>query len=512
MRSSTTGSQGISLKHLFPSGQIFGAEDVYIQSCCGSWDECQQDDLFVAIVGAENDGHESAELAVSRGATAILTERLLAVDVPQCIVADSRNAFARVCQTLAGNPSQYLKMIGISGSDGKTTVSHLLQSILVSAGQDVAVTSSLRTSGRAQANKKSWNNSSQLTPPDLANWLCNSTLEGCSHAIIEASSLQLANHHLSGVQLDAAVITNIRKDNLNLHNSETNYRQANLRLLDYLNSSGFACINIDDPVSHNIVSDISSPVITFGIKQQAEVTATPLEECPTEQTFLITAGNESVPVRTETVGRSHIYNCLAAAATALAAGLELPTIVRGLENLRRVNGRMDRVECCQGYSVFVDLANSPRRLASTLSTLKRLTAGKVFCVAATGEYSHEQRREIGQIMEKSCHVPVISSPQTQPSQSLELAHQILDGFENPQKAQVIPNRVSAIEWALGQARPGDCVVVSGFGDQPVFSLDDGRWHLNDREICQAWLYDQPISPVADKHDRRRIFRLDDFRC
>lgn len=510
MRTLKKHNDGISLKNMFPGCQFFGANDVHFQSCSGDWKDCQPDDLFVAMVDENRDGHDLVEQAIKRGASAILGERLLAVDVPQCIVANSRNAYARICQTLAGNPSQYLKTIGVTGSDGKTTVSHLLQSILAVAGEDVAITSSLKTSGKTFEKQTSYPIANQLTPPDLANWLCNSALYGCGHAIFETTSLQLANYQLSGSQLDAAVITNIRGNRLDYHNSVNNYRQVTLRILDSLKPTGFAAVNLDDPVSNQIVNGIKCPTITYAIKQEAELTATPVDEVFCEQSFMLSAGNESALVRTEIIGRNHIYNCLAAGAVALALGIELPTIVRGLENVKRISGRLERVECGQEFAVFIDSANSARRLASTLASLKRNTTGKLYCVAACNGLNADHRRELGRIIERMSSVPIISAPLVTKNQQLELAHQVLDGFTNPSSAQVIPNRVDAIEWALGQAKPGDCVAVTGFGEKPVYSLDDGRWELSDREICQAWLYEQPISPILNTK-KTDVFRIDDFR-
>ncbi len=511
MRSSQTSRDGISLKNLFPPGQVIGAEDVFIQSCCGEWSDVRDGDLFVAIVDEKSDGHDSVEKAIAKGASAILAERMLAVDIPQFIVGNSRQAYSRICQTLAGSPSQYLKTIAVTGSDGKTTVSHLLHSILASAGETSAIASSLKI-GRGHKNnnacQKTFANS--LTPPDLANWLCHSTLEGCDHAILESTSVQLANHQLNGVELDAAVITNIRSNHLDYHNSVANYRQVTARILDHLKPTGFAVMNMDDPGSHQMIPDIKVPTITFGIKQQSEVQATPLEEGFSDQTFMLTAGNESAPVRTAIIGRNHIYNCLAAASTALALGIDLPTIVRGLENIQRIGGRLERVECGQEFAVFVDSATTPRRLGSTLASLRRIARRRLICVAATNGNNPAERQEFGQIIEKASDLPIISTPGIAESQQLELIHQMLDGFSNPATAHSIPDRVKAIEWALSQAKPGDCVAVLGFGEKPVISLDDGRWHLTDREICQAWLYDQPISPIFNATDSK-IFRIDDFR-
>jgi len=518
MRSATTPVSGISLRRLFPRAQFFGASDIYLKSCCGDWRDCQPDDLFVAIQDELGDGHEAVTAAIEKGAAGVLCERMLPIELPQCVVPDTRQAYAQLCQTLAGNPSQILNTIAVTGSDGKTSIAHLLHSILRAARLSSSIISSWETSGKSfgqyPAGRQRENG---LPPSDLANWMCDMALAGHEAAIVEVSSLQLAKHQISGVLCDSVAVSNIRRSHLHYHNSVKNYRQINGRILQHLKPGGIAAINLDDPVSHSMIHRMDVPAITYGIKQDAHLMATPLEQCPSEQTFLLAAGNEAVPVRTQIIGISHVYNCLAAAATALANNIDLPTIVRGLENVSRIPGRMDRVECGQNFAVYVDSANSPRRLSSALHAVKRVTSGQLIALVDSGPGPRSLRRELGRVLERHSSVRIITANQAPTDQHLETAHQVLDGFNEPARARIIPNRLQAIEWALAQAQPGDSVVLTGWGTQPVCFLDDGRWELTDREICQAWLYDQPISPIADSlHDNfdshsPQIFRIEDFR-
>ncbi len=315
----------IRLNEILPGSKFIGKGDIRVRSCSSRWDECEPEDLYVAIVDADSDGHEYAHEAVRRGASAIVTERLLAIDRPQCIVDDTRLAFGTICHALAGDPSNRIAAIGVSGSDGKTVTSHLIRSIFEATGGEVGVLSSIESrlgpGLRLPPNK-------QINSALLADQLAAMVLAGCTQAVIEMPGIALAQHALSGISLDAAVLTNIRMDDIRFHGSKANYRRAKTRLLDYLKPTGFAVLNADDPTTHFLLDQIDSPVLTIGMKHEAEVTARVVERCSSEQTFLISAGGETAVVRTSIIGDQHIYNCLSAAAVGLTSGIELAVIAR----------------------------------------------------------------------------------------------------------------------------------------------------------------------------------------
>lgn len=496
----------IRLHEILPGSKFIGKGEFRVQSCCSRWDECERNDLYVAIVDAENDGHEFAREAVQRGASAILTERLLAVDLPQCIVDDSRLAFGTVCHALAGNPSERISTIGVAGSDGKTVTSHLIRSMFESAGHDVGLLSSIENKIGAHSKAPM----QDLNSPLLADQLSAMVLNGCTHAVVEMPGIALAQHQLSGVSLDAAVVTNIRHDNMNFHGTKENYQRAKTRILDYLKSTGFAVLNADDPTTHFLLDQIETPALTIGMKQKAEIMGRVIERSVSEQTFLIMAGGDSAVVRTSIIGTQHIYNCLAAAAVGLTSGIELQTIARGLEDAGNIPGRLERVECGQPYGVWVDSARSPRQLATAIQTVKTVTKGKVWCVCSIEDNQTQMsRRKIGEVIEKSAHKQIITHASMNKSTDYEPAHQILDGFSKPANAQLIPNRMNAIEWTLSQAQPNDAVLIAGCGERPIASVGKHQWEISDRDVCQAWLYDR--ANWGEGFNEPSIFRIDDYR-
>ncbi len=505
-------TEGVRLGQILSNAQFIGVEDVVATSCCGQWDDCQADDLFVAIVGPEHDGHDYSQEAIVRGAKAIVTERLLAVDFPQVLVPDTRLAFGQICHALGGQPCDRMTTIGVSGTDGKTVTSHLIRNVLQAAGKQVGLASSIEVNLGEQQQAVP---NRQFNAPTLANQLAQMAMNDCTHAVVEVPSESLAQHSIAGVGFDVSVLTNVRREGIANTGSFRNYRRANLRMLDRLKPSGLAILNADDPVINEQLASIDVPYLTTGIKQQAEISARLIERTRSEQTFLLTAGNESVPVRTEIIGDPHIYNCMAATAVGLALGIELTTIAAGLEKAGRLPGRLERVECGQQFSVWVDAARTVGQLAHALRTVRQVTSGRVWCLCSVDEdQSADVRQRLGQVLDRAADQAVITRATTNEMVDYEPVHQILDGFKNPGDAELIPDRFRAIEWVLENAKVGDSVLITGCGDRPFAILGEDNWTITDRDVCQAWLYDNaslapnPL-PTSDGDDR--IFRIDDYR-
>jgi len=272
-----------------------------------------------------------------------------------------------------------------------------------------------------------------------------------------------------------------------------------------LKPGGFGVFNADDVDSEVELKQVDLPVLTFGMIGEAQVTATVLERCPSEQTFLLQAGNESIPVRTAIIGDQHIQNCLAAAATGLALGMDLSTIVRGIEAVKFVPGRLQRIECGQQFNVFVDNARSPEGLATSLRTLRQAGTGRIICVmGCQGGKNKEQRPRIGHVLDRMTQLSIITSDDPRHEQPLQIAHDILDGHERPHLTHTLPNRTRAIEFALSQARPGDTVIIAGKGDRRTQRVGSGTQVHDDCEVARRWLYAQG-TPVQTR-PQLRIFR------
>ena len=483
---------GVSLRDLFSAARFLRAPDVRVTSCCTDAARCERGDVFIAVDSPRGDGHERALEAVERGAAAIVAERLLPVEVPLVMVDDSRQALGEICQALVDHPSDSLRTIGVTGTHGKTVTSWLMASVLKAAGSPAGVTTSIAHSDSHQCEP-----ARQTTPhaPQLARWLARMTDAGCESAVVEVTSRALAERRTAGIDFDAAVVTNLGRAHLALHGSVENYHRAKERLLSQLKPGGFAVLNADDEACLNLSGRIDVPLLTYGMHSDADVTASIIERQISEQTFYLRAGDELIPVRSRILGDSHVSSCLAAATAGLALGIDLPTIVRGLESVDRIPGRLERIECGQNFGVFVDAARSPDRMAYMLRTLRRVTRGRLICVAgAPGGRRKSSRAWLGRVLERSCDVPVLTADDPRYEEPLAIAHDLLDGFQRAAKAHVLPNRARAIETALAMAREGDTVVIAGKGDRVGQIIGNQRLAHDDREVACRWLYRRGSEP------------------
>jgi UDP-N-acetylmuramoyl-L-alanyl-D-glutamate--2,6-diaminopimelate ligase len=494
-------ASGVRLRQLLPAATIFGADDIFVKACAADSRTCQPGDLFTALVGCQVDGHDYAAQAVRRGATAILAERYIpAAGVPVCVVPDSRAALGQICQALAGSPSEKLKVIGVTGTNGKTSTCWLIASVLEAGGFSAGFTGTI-----VNSDGQTFDPSEMTTPPApmLADWLSRMAANGCSHAVVEVSSHALAQSRTAGIKFHGACITNVRHDHLDFHNSIENYRQAKGRLLRQVGANGFAVFNADDPVSNELLLTFDGAALTIGIENAAEVSASIIERHISEQTFLISAGSETVPVCTRITGDGHVYNCLMAAAVGLIQGISLADIAAGLERVEKIPGRMERLECGQLFSVFVDYAHTPDALTCVLRSLRSVTAGRLICVfGAGGQRDREKRPLMGEAVEAHADLAIVTDDNPRREDSAKIRRDIVRGFLRRDAVIVKGDRGEAIQWALAQAKPGDCVIIAGKGHEDYQIVGSQRQWFDDREVARQWLFEHAVLP----HEAAASFR------
>jgi UDP-N-acetylmuramoyl-L-alanyl-D-glutamate--2,6-diaminopimelate ligase len=480
----STTSAGVSLRALLAQERDARTPNLRVTSCTNDWRQLRPGDVFVAIAGAEEDGHVHAAEASRRGAAAVICERPLPVfGVPQIVVRDSRVVYGRLCQELVGNPADQLKVIGVTGTHGKTTVARLLSSVFRSAG---ASAGSLDSFGSSDADDPSPSDSGGLSPPKLATWLAQTNATGASHAVVEISSRELSQQVLAGVSLDAVCMTHVGRRHLGWYGSVENYRRAKRRIFDYMHPDAVAILNADDPTSVAMLSELNQPALTYGMRLPAEITAEIIEQHINEQVFVLSAGGDSVGVRTPLIGDHHVYNCLAATTTALAYGLELPDIARGLEAVDYLPGRMERVACGQEFATVVDAADSPEALRVCLRAIRQATRRRVICVFGAHDECDLELQATGRVMGAMSDIAVVTHGYPSDG-SHRSCMEIRAGFAAARKPQVILDRVEAIAWALHEAQCGDAVVIAGMGQRcHTLSANDGAL-INDCEIVRKIL-------------------------
>ena len=502
MASSQLRTGPVSLRDVLRKATFTRGRDLTVTTCSSDWRDCAPGDLYIALTMTDDDGHEHAREAIARGAVGVLAERLVPVDAPVVIVKDTRVAHARLTQALAGYPCRNLRTVGVTGTAGKTVTAMLLASIFEKAGEAVGVLSSAGYSDSlSQVAAK------QATPAteQLAQWLNRMVRAGCDSAVLELSSRALAERRAAGIELDAAVLTNIRRDHLDLHNTPQAYRRAKRRLFRLLKAGGVAVVNADDHRCRNMLPSLTGPCLTFGLHAEADVSATVVERQRSEQTFVLSAGGDAIPVRTRMIGDHHVSNCLAAAAVGLACGIELTTIVQGLEAIERVPGRLERLECGQPFGVFVDAAAAPETLALSMKAVRRVTPGRVIVVAGCPSSGDKSIRPlVGRVLERGASLPILTANDPRHEQPLEIIHQMLDGFERPHKAHVLPSRAEAIRLGLSLAQEGDSVLITGKGDRAGQVIGRKRLPHDDREVACQWLYERGAEQLSGAQPRFRI--------
>jgi UDP-N-acetylmuramoyl-L-alanyl-D-glutamate--2,6-diaminopimelate ligase len=494
MNRTTAHERGINLSQLLPEA-VLPSGEIVVSSCCADSRVCRRGDLFVALPGTANNGHDHVAEAVANGARSVLAGHPVAdCAVPVCYVDDVADAYGRLCQALAGNPTLRLKTIGVTGTNGKTTTTYLIASVLAAAGYKTGV---IGTLGYFDGDE--WADASWTTPPAnvLASWMARMVANGCSHAVMEVSSHALDQQRVAGVDFDAACVTNVRRDHLDYHGTLRRYRKAKARLFEHLAPEGFAIVNIDDPVAESLLTQIDGPVLSVGIEGAAEITANVVERFVSEQTFLLSAGDETHVVRTPLIGAHNVTNCLLAAAVGMVYSIDLPTIVGGLQAIERIPGRLERVECGQPFAVFVDYAHTPDALSASLSTLREVTRGRLICVfGAGGDRDKSKRGMMGRAVEAESDLAVVTSDNPRGEAPRAIVAQILAGCRRPAAMQTIVDRREAIEWALAQARAGDCVLIAGKGHETYQIIGNRQFEFDDREVARRWLYQSP--PALDR--------------
>ena len=499
-----------SLRKLVPDAQFLGARDIRIAGCATDPRELRSDDLLVALDAARIEPDFIAE-AIARGCCGILADRPLPeANIPVCLVANAREAYGLICQALAGNPCDTLKVIGVTGANGKTTTSCLIAGVLAHAGNKVGLLSRL---GYFDGDDAQYAAEPTPQPDRLASLMARMVRNGCSHAVMDVSHRALEQSRAAGVYYDAACVTNF-------------HGEDGSRLFDHLKADGLMVVNADDPAAAACLRQIDGPALTVGITSSAEITGTPIEQFPSEQTFLITAGSDTMPVRTQMIGRHHIYNCLTAAAVGLAYGIDLPRIVRTLEAAKHVPGRLERIECGQPFNVFVDYARTPEALAGSLQALRAVAQGRLICVFGTGARQQGGRLAsggrqsaesignpatdarqsaddvapgphplLGRVLEAGADAVILTSANPPSNDPAATVQDLLCEFTHPDRTEIIFQRRAAIHRALSLAQTGDCVLIAGTGCETLEIDDAENPPSDDRRIASDWLYE--VRPFAN---------------
>lgn len=451
--------------------------------------------VFVAMKGGAFDGHGYVANALNRGAKAIVAEREidLALDgrVPYVVAPNGRTAMGEISAPFYGYPSRSLKLVGVTGTSGKTTVTHLVQSIFSASGRPAGL---IGTLGARVGDELIETKHTTPESVDLQRILRLMVDRGVEVCAMEVSSHGLYQGRSLGCEFDCGVFTNIARDHLDFHKTLEAYLDAKLILFrDYPGMSGkpfHAAINADDESADKVCAAVKGDVITFGVDKPADVTASEIEVTEKSVAFMMGYRGQAIRVTMPIGGSFNVYNALSASAAALVLGLDLDTIAKGLASARRVAGRFESVECGQGFGVLVDYAHTPDELENVLRTAKSLTKERLVAVFGCGGDRDRGKRPImGGIGAELGDVAVVTSDNPRTEDPEAIIRDILQGIpeERRSRVNVVVDRKEAIRTALKLAREGDLVVIAGKGHEDYQIFADRTIHFDDREVAREIL-------------------------
>ena len=443
-------------------------------------------DIFVCLVGEHTDGHEYAQNAIENGAVALLVEKKLDVKIPQVVVSSTRHKIADIADRFYSSPSEGLNLIGITGTNGKTTVTHLLQKIFEENHQKCAL---IGTLGYKLSSDGEYRDAKHTTPqaPELqATLRMIKDVEKIDNVVMEVSSHALDQNRVGGCRFNGAVLTNLTQDHLDYHITMDNYFEAKALLFKGLKEGNFAVINADDNYAERFLSVVPEGVkkYTYGVKNNADVMAKNIEFSMNGAEFTLVTKDREYPVNLHMNGMFSVYNVLAAVTTAIALGIDVQTSLKALQNVKGVAGRFEVV--VKKPLVIVDYAHTPDGLENVLNSAREITPkdGRLICLfGCGGDRDATKRPKMGAIAEKIADKIVITSDNPRSEDPQQIITDIIAGLKSvaAEKVTVEPDRGKAIELLKTIANNNDVVVIAGKGHEDYQILKDRTIHFDDRE-------------------------------
>ncbi len=433
---------------------------------------------FVCIRGTGVDSHAFAHKAAADGAAVIVTERDLGLP-GQVIVPDGRQAWAIMCANRFGHPSKKLKLIGITGTNGKTSTTYLLKAVLEAAGHKVGLIGTIQNLIGDQVL------ASGHTTPDpyeLQEMLCTMVDAGCTYAVMEVSSHALDQERVGGCVFEAGVFTNLTQDHLDYHGTMENYAAAKKRLFSRCKQ---AILNKDDGWYPVMSKDIPVPAVTFSAHDDtADYTARNICPRPDGVNFELVGFDGIGRIRLATPGQFSVYNGLSAAACALALGIPFDTVTKALSGAGIVKGRAEVVPTGREFTVVIDYAHTPDGLINICETLNACKAGRLVTLfGCGGDRDRTKRPQMGEAAARLSDFVIVTSDNPRSEDPRTIIDDILGGLSDTHTPYtVIPNRVEAIRYAIANAQAGDTILLAGKGHETYQILKEGTIHLDEREV------------------------------
>ena len=436
--------------------------------------------LFFCVPGARADGHDFVGDSARSGAAALVVERWLDLDLPQVLVPSARRAMGPMSAVVFGEPARSLTIVGVTGTNGKTTVVHLLDAVLRAAGQR---TGTIGTVGAHVAGDPIPLARTTPEAPDLQRLLARMRDDGVTTMAMEVSSHALDQGRVEGVVFDAAVFTNLSQDHLDHHGSMESYFAAKASLF-VPGRTEHALVNLDDPWGTRLL-DVAVPITTYGLEPGADVRAEDVRATVDGLAFRVGDREVTSPLR----GAFNVSNCLAAIAASGVIGVDAEDAIRGVASAGQVAGRMEPLGAGQDFLVVVDYAHTPDSIRTVLAAARPLATGRVIIVfGCGGDRDRAKRFPMGAAATEGADLTVITTDNPRSEDPNDIIAEVERGAAAGGRRYVVePDRRSAIRLALGEASPGDVVIVAGKGHESEQELAGGSVPFDDRVVVHEEL-------------------------
>lgn len=484
------------------SPSVNGSLDKQVTSICYDSRRADSGSLFVAIRGERVDGHDFIAEAVDRGAVGVVCQKEVASHrVASVVVDDSRAALARLAATFYGEPSRKLRMIGVTGTNGKTTTTFLIKHLLQRANQKTGLigTVSYEIGERVLP-------AYRTTPEslELQELLSQCVDAGCAGVVMEVSSHALAQNRASEIDFDVAVFTNLTQDHLDFHHGMKDYFEAKARLFEGVRSgrkkSRVGIVNVDDPYGQQLIARFGKElsIVTYGMGARAEFRASNFKVEMSGTSYQLDTRDKSYLVRLPLIGRFNIYNSLAALASVHALGVDVRSSVLALSRAPQVPGRLEAVPAKRQFQVFVDYAHTDDALLNVLRTCRDLNPNRLILVfGCGGDRDRAKRALMGAAADQYADHSIITSDNPRTEDPEAIIRQIEAGFRHGRYEKIVDRR-AAIARAISMAGPRDIVLIAGKGHEKYQEFGHCTVPFDDVEVATRLVEDRPVELIRDE--------------
>lgn len=439
--------------------------------------QVKQGFAFVCIKGVKSDGHDFAAKALQNGAAVIVAERDLGLD-KQLVVSDTHAAYADMCAKWFGNPADDLKLLGVTGTNGKTSVTYMMKKILEKAGYKVGLIGTIQNMIGDEIIA-----AHNTTPNayELNSLFALMKAKGCTYVIMEVSSHALDQSRVYRLSFEAAMFTNLTQDHLDYHITMENYLAAKKKLFSMCKT---AVINSDDPYSAELSKGLDCKIVTYSLGDSSTYSAKGLNYRPASVDYEFVSDSRIGHIKVNTGGKFTVYNSLCAAACAVEIGIPLSTVALALKELHGVKGRAEVVPTNRDFTVIIDYAHTPDGLKNILSTFRECKKNRLIAVFGCGGDRDKTKRPImGNIAAHFSDYAIVTSDNPRTEDPSAIIDDILEGMKGAIiPVKVIENRIEAIKFAVSIAKKDDIIVLAGKGHETYQILNTGTIHLDEREV------------------------------